>query len=89
MQDDLEKHGISRLGMMCNQDWHDDPRRFAFTFSRYKFAERMLAKKSNVVAVGCGDALASRLVQQAVGSFTTVDFDPIFIDDIKNRMNPE
>jgi len=89
MQDHVEKHGISRLGMMRNQDWHDDPRRFTFTFSRYKFAAKMLAGKSSVVEIGCGDAFASRLVQQTVGSFTAVDFDPIFIDDIKNRMNPE
>ena len=41
-----------------------------------------------VLEVGCADAFATRIVAQEVGSITAVDFDPIFIDDVKARMDP-
>ncbi len=81
------EHGIGRatLGLMANQAWHDDPQRFAFTTSRYKFVAKMLSGRQNVLEVGCGDANFSRIVQQHVGRLTVTDFDPVFIQDIKNR----
>jgi 2-polyprenyl-3-methyl-5-hydroxy-6-metoxy-1,4-benzoquinol methylase len=82
------KHGISRLGLMINQAWHDDPKRVAFTLARYKFVAKMLAGRKNVLEIGCADAFGTRIVQQAVGKITATDFDPVFIDDVKERMNP-
>jgi len=82
------KHGISRLGLMINQGWHDDPKRLAFTLSRYKFVAKMLAGRANVLEIGCADAFGTRIVQQAVGKVTATDFDPAFIEDVKDRMNP-
>jgi 2-polyprenyl-3-methyl-5-hydroxy-6-metoxy-1,4-benzoquinol methylase len=82
------KYGVTRLGLMTNQGWHDDPKRLAFTLARYKFVAKMLAGRKTVLEIGCADAFATRIVQQAVGKVTATDFDPIFIDDVNSRMNP-
>ena len=77
--------GLTTLGMMNNQVWQDDPRRLVFTLSRYKFVAKILAGKQNVLEVGCGDAFASRIYKQEVQCLTVIDFDPIFIEDIRQR----
>ena len=81
--------GLTTLGMMNNQVWHDDPRRLVFTLSRYKFVAKLLAGKQRVLEVGCGDAFASRIVKQEVQSLTVLDFDPIFVADIEDRADPQ
>ena len=48
----------------------------------------MLDGFQRVLEVGCADAFGTRLVQQAVGHVTAIDFDPIFIDDARRRDNP-
>jgi 2-polyprenyl-3-methyl-5-hydroxy-6-metoxy-1,4-benzoquinol methylase len=73
---------------MTNQVWHDDPRRLVFVLSRYKFVSKMLAGKKKVLEVGCADAFGTRLVQQEVEHVTALDFDPVFIQDVKDRMEP-
>lgn len=83
-----EKFGLAELGIMSNQCWHDDPKRMAFVLARYKFVAKMLSGKKRVVEVGCGDAFATRIVQQEVESLTALDFDPVFIEDVQERMNP-
>src|SRR6266702_3899009 len=82
-----KKHGIAKLGLMVNQVWNEDPKRTLFTLARYKFVARMLGGRKHVLEVGCADAFGTRIVQQAVGKVTAVDFDPIFIADVKERMN--
>jgi 2-polyprenyl-3-methyl-5-hydroxy-6-metoxy-1,4-benzoquinol methylase len=83
-----EKHGISRLGLMVNESWNRDPKRTLFTLARYKFIAKMLAGRERVLEVGCADAFGTRIVQQSVGKVTATDFDPLFIADVKERMNP-
>jgi 2-polyprenyl-3-methyl-5-hydroxy-6-metoxy-1,4-benzoquinol methylase len=83
-----ERHGIARLGLMVNESWNQDPKRTLFTLSRYKFVARMFGGRKNILEVGCADAFGTRIVQQAVGKVTAVDFDPIFIADVNERMNP-
>jgi len=83
-----EKHGISRLGLMVNESWNQDPKRMLFTLARYKFVAKMLAGRKKVLEVGCADAFGTRIVQQVVGSVTATDFDPVFIADVNERMNP-
>jgi len=85
--DVAEKHGISHLGLMINESWNQDPKRTLFTLSRYKFVAKMLSGYENVLEVGCADAFGTRLVQQAVGHVTAIDFDPIFIEDALKRLN--
>lgn len=77
--------GLTTLGMMNNQVWHDDPRRLVFTLSRYKFVAKLMAGKQRALEVGCGDAFASRIVKQEVQNLTVLDFDPIFVADIQDR----
>ena len=82
------QHGTSSLGMMINQAWNQDPRHALFTLARYKFVSKMLEGRKSALEVGCADAFGTRLVQQCVGHVTAVDFDPLFIEDVKARMNP-
>jgi len=86
--DVAEKHGISQLGLMINESWNQDPKRTFFTLARYKFVAKMLDGFQRVLEVGCADAFGTRLVQQAVAHVTAIDFDPIFIDDARSRLNP-
>jgi 2-polyprenyl-3-methyl-5-hydroxy-6-metoxy-1,4-benzoquinol methylase len=79
------EHGQEKLGLMINQAWYDDPKRLTFTLARYKFVAKMLVGAKSVLEVGCGDAFASRIVLQEVESLSVTDFDPVFIDDIKER----
>lgn len=74
------------LGLMTNQVWHDDPKRLVFVLSRYKFVAKMLSGVESALEVGCADAWGSRIVQQEVGTLTVSDFDPVFIEDVKARM---
>lgn len=86
--DVVDKHGISRLGLMTNESWNQDPKRTLFTLARYKFVAKMLAGTERVLEIGCADAFGTRLVQQSVSKVTAIDFDPIFIDDVKSRYDP-
>ena len=80
--------GVSRLGLMTNQVWHDDPRRLAILLARYKFVAKMLSGAADVMEVGCADAFGTRIVQQEVGHVTAIDFDPVFIADVEARRTP-
>jgi len=82
-----EREGLARLGLMSNQVWHDDPRRLVFTLSRYKFVSKMFSGLGHVLEVGCADAFGTRIVRQTVGRLTAVDFDPVFVQDVNERMD--
>ena len=80
-----EKHGISRLGLMVNESWNQDPKRTLFTLARYKFVARMLQGRDHVLEVGCADAFGTRLVRQEVPDVVATDFDPVFIERNQQR----
>lgn len=80
-----DRVGFQRLGLMNNQVWYDDPKRLVFTLARYKFVAKMLSGRGRVLEVGCGDGFAARIVAQEVGALTVTDFDPLFIQDIRER----
>ena len=80
-----EEVRIASLGRMRNFDWHNDPRRLLFTLARYKFVSKMFDGYETVLEIGCGDAFATRIVQQTVKKVTATDFDPIFIEEIHDR----
>lgn len=85
---DLRKNmGLTKLGLMTNQVWYDDPRRLLFYLARYKFVSKMFSGKKRVLEVGCGDAFGSRIILQEVESLLAVDFDPIFVKDVNQRMS--
>lgn len=83
-----KRHGRTQFGLMSNESWNQDPRRTLFTLARYKFVAKMLRGRAKVLEIGCADAFGTRLVQQEVVHITAVDFDPVFIADVKKRMNP-
>ena len=80
-----EEVRVASLGRMRNFDWHNDPRRLLFTLARYKFVSKMFDGYETVLEIGCGDAFATRIVQQTVKKVTASDFDPIFIEEIHDR----
>jgi 2-polyprenyl-3-methyl-5-hydroxy-6-metoxy-1,4-benzoquinol methylase len=72
---------------MSNQAWYDDPKRLAFHLARYKFVSKMFSGMKRVLEVGCADAFGTRIVLQEVGGLTAVDFDPVFVADVNERMD--
>lgn len=82
------QRGLACFGVMSNEVWRNDPRRIGFVLARYKFVAKMLSGMETVLEVGCADAFATRIVLQEVGGVVAVDFDPVFIDDVKARMDP-
>ncbi len=87
LQDTINKHSISEFGLMVNESWNNDPKRTVFTLSRYKFVSKVFEDLDSVLEIGCADAFGTRIVQQSVNKITAIDFDPVFIEDIKNRYN--
>ena len=83
--DKYKGQSLETFGLMHNYSWKLDPRRMLFAFARYKFVAKMFEGFEHVLEVGCGDASATRLVQQTVQKVTVTDFDKIFVDDIERR----
>ena len=81
------RQGLSTLGLMTNQVWYDDPKRLTFVLSRYKFVAKMFSGLTEVIEIGCADAWGSRIVNQEVGNLTVCDFDPVFINNVEERMD--
>ena len=65
--------------------WEEDPKRFAFTFARYKFVAKMVEGMDKVLEVGCNDGYFSRVVRQHVGHLVGMDSDPEAIALAKKR----
>lgn len=65
-----------------------DPKRIAFTASRYKFVAKMLEGKRVVLEVGCGDAFFSRIVGQHVQSLHVTDVSREYVGSAY-RNNPK
>jgi 2-polyprenyl-3-methyl-5-hydroxy-6-metoxy-1,4-benzoquinol methylase len=79
--------GETKLGLLKNWEWYDDPRRLLFSLARSKFVAKMFAGRSSVLELGCGDAFCAPIVRQTVKKLTVTDFDPLYIADAKARMN--
>jgi cyclopropane fatty-acyl-phospholipid synthase-like methyltransferase len=78
--------GAARLGLRADAAWHADPKRLGIVLSRYKFTAKMLDGKAQVLEVGCGDAWASRVVRQAVGTLVGVELLPEWVEDARQGM---
>lgn len=83
----LFEHQAERLGPMTGLAWAEDPKRLAFTSNRYLWVAKTLEGCGHVLEVGCGDAFFTRMVQQHVRRVTAIDFDPVFVADVKARMS--
>lgn len=82
-----DSQGQASLGLSVNYTWWNDPKRLTFVLSRYKFVSKLLAGHQRVLEVGCGDAFGSRIVQQVVSSLTCSDFDSIWLEDARARLD--
>jgi len=56
-----------------------------FYLSRYKFVSKLLAGYSSVLEIGCGDGFGSRLLTQNGTRVHCTDFDPVFIEEARER----
>jgi len=77
------------LGSMQNDTYYHDPKRIAFTASRYKFVSKMLTGFDTVVEIGCGDGFMSRIVLQEVGMLDLTDFDQYFVEEAAHFFRTE
>lgn len=73
---------------MLSEAWERDPKRFAFTFARYKFVAKMLQGKKNVLEVGADSGFMSKIVAQHVNTVTCVDLED-GTDYTKTHLLPE
>ena len=87
--DDYRRLGPATLGPWTSHIWREDPRHMCFLLSRYKFVAKMLAGKGRVLEVGCGDAVGTPIVLQTVGAVHGIDFEPLVLNDAKERYQRE
>ena len=85
----VEERGQVSLGLLKSREWIEDPRRFLFSQSRYKFVSKLLSGRKNVLEIGCGDAFNAPIIMQEVENLTVTDFDELFIGDAIERTPPE
>jgi SAM-dependent methyltransferase len=78
--------GAAKMGLRADAAWHADPKRLGIVLARYKFTAKMLDGKARVLEVGCGDAWASRVVKQAVGTLVGVELLPDWVEDARQGM---
>ncbi len=78
--------GETRFGVLKNWEWHDDPKRILFSMARYKFVSKMFAGRRHALEIGCGDAFNAPIILQGVQKLTVTDFDPMYIEDARQRM---
>jgi len=84
-----DRKGLATMGLRGTQVWTDDPKHLLFILSRYKFVAKMFTGFDKVLEIGCGDGIGTRMVQQEVQHVTAVDFDAVFIEDLKQRADPD
>ncbi|MDC3335868.1 class I SAM-dependent methyltransferase [Opitutales bacterium] len=81
-----KENGPMTAGPWTTHIGRSDPRHLAFLLARYKFVSKMLFGKKHALEVGCGDAFGTPLVLQEVDRVTGIDFEPLIIKDLKNRL---
>lgn len=87
MVETKEKDGLETMGLRSSQSWATDPKHLVFRLARYKFVAKMFSGRKHVLEVGCGDAFSTRIVQQEVEELSALDFDAVFIEEVKERMH--
>ena len=87
--EDYRRLGPATMGPWTSHIWRQDPRHLCFLLSRYKFVAKMLAGRTSVLEVGCGDAFGTRIVLQAVGAVHGIDVEPLVLNDTIERYRRE
>jgi len=83
--DDYHAKGPITFGPWISHIWRSDPRHMTFLMARYKFIAKMLQGRGAVLEVGCGDGAGMPIVLQTVGRVHGVDFEPLVLNDAKDR----
>jgi len=76
-----------KMGPWTSYSLLHDPIHMSFVLARYKFCARMLAGKSKVLEVGCGDAPGTPIVAQFVKRVLAVDIDDRLIASNRERLS--
>lgn len=82
------ERGLEHLGLRGSESWYQDPKHLVFRLARYKFVSKMFTGRKHVLEIGCGDAFGTRIVQAEVEKLSAIDFDPVFVENARNRMVP-
>ena len=77
---------LAQMGPQTSFSYRDDPKRLLFQLARYKFVSKILAGRSNVLEVGCGDGFGAPLVAQTVTELVCVDQDRGLIEGNRKRL---
>jgi 2-polyprenyl-3-methyl-5-hydroxy-6-metoxy-1,4-benzoquinol methylase len=88
MIEQTNKMGSYPMSIRASTMWRIDPKLLSFTLARHKFVAKMFSGLDRILEVGCGDAFASRLLHPEVKEIHSIDFDPVFINDAKKRVEP-
>jgi 2-polyprenyl-3-methyl-5-hydroxy-6-metoxy-1,4-benzoquinol methylase len=77
------------LGPICTQTILEDTKHLGFTFSRYKFAVKMMKDCKKVLEVGCGEGLGTLFfLNETSANITAIDFDKTHIKYAKENIFP-
>ena len=82
-----KKYGDTKLSVVRNSSWGEDPTRILFEMSRYKFVAKILSGKKNVLEIGCGDGFYSRIILQEIKNLCAIDIDKAFVDEANSNMS--
>lgn len=90
----IKKHiGSQRieLGTYYTYNLLHNPRHLLFSFSRYKFATRLIGEspKANILELGCNEGLGTLLLTGGIHNITGVDFDKDAIQWAKNNLEKD
>lgn len=75
-----------KLGTRTSFSIYDDPIHIVFVLARYKFIARMLAGKTSVLEIGCGDGIGTLIVAEFVDRVIAVDMDKQLIESNKKML---
>ena len=84
--DCVNEGGFCQMGSFATFTWRNDPRHLLFSMARYKFVCKMLAGKSKVLEVGCGDAFGLPIMLQTVERVHGIDNEPTIVDEVREMV---
>lgn len=73
------------LGQHWSYNLYNDPKRFAFVLSRYKFAAKMATRGKRVLELGCSEGIGVPILSEFAESYTGVDMDREAIETAKQN----
>jgi predicted O-methyltransferase YrrM len=72
---DLLGDRSAQLGTHWSYNLRQDPKRFVFVLSRYKFAAKMTADCASIIELGCSEGIGAPLLAESGADYVGVDLD--------------